>query len=92
MKLVIFHSFLYVYQRVRSLKSASKRRQRGLRCFTSSTQDGVMSLGINVLAPSVQQNEKCTFQLHIGESEVGDVQDSPDSLETGVDSERYRNL
>jgi hypothetical protein len=51
-----------------------------------------MSLGINVLAPSVQQNEKCTFQLHIGESEVGDVQDSPDSLETGVDSERYRNL
>ena len=47
---------------------------------------------INVLAPSVQQNEKCTFQLHIGESEVGDVQDSPDSLETGVDSERYRNL
>jgi len=52
-----------------------------------------MSLGIDVLAPSVQQNEKCTFQLHIGESEVGnDVQDSPDSLETGVDSERYRNL
>ena len=37
--------------------------------------------------------EKCTFQLRIGENKVGEnVQDSPHSLETGVNSDRCRNL
>ena len=49
--------------------------------------------GKKVLAPYVQQNEKCTFQLHIGENELGDdVQDFPHSLELGGECDKRKTV